>query len=69
VSIVNTLLMLIFAAFLVSGGLTMVRLTARQLSPGMEVPVSYLYAPVSISGILMILYLLPHFVRQLRGRA
>jgi TRAP-type transport system small permease protein len=68
VNVVNTLLMLVFAGFLVSGGWTMVRLTSRQLSPGMEVPVSYLYAPVSISGILMIVYLLPHLVLQLRGR-
>lgn len=69
VNVLNTMLMLLFAAFLVSGGLTMVRLTSRQLSPGMEVPVSYLYAPLSISGALMIVYLLPHLVRQLRGHA
>ena len=68
VGVLNTLLMLLFAGLLVSEGLTMVRLSSRQLSPGMEVPVSYLYAPVSISGVLMILYLLPHLARQLRGR-
>ncbi len=69
VEIFNTLGMMLFAGILIVKGLTMVRLTVRQLSPAMEIPVSYLYAPVPISGALMILYLLPHLVRQLRGRA
>ncbi len=69
VDVFNTLGMLLFAGFLAWEGLTMVRLTARQLSPAMEIPVSYLYAVIPISGALMILYLLPHLARQLRGRA
>lgn len=69
VDVFNTLGMLLFAGFLFREGLTMVRLTSRQLSPAMEIPVSYLYAVVPISGGLMILYLLPHLSRQLRGRA
>lgn len=69
VGVLNTLGMMLFAGILVAKGLTMVRLSTRQLSPAMEIPVSYLYAPIPISGVLMILYLLPHLVRQLRGRA
>lgn len=69
VNALNTLGMMVFAGFLVSKGLTMVRLSSRQLSPAMEISVSYLYAPVPISGALMIVYLLPHLIRQLRGRA
>ena len=68
-AVFSTLAMLLFAGLLVAKGLTMVRLTASQLSPAMEIPISYLYAPVPIAGLLMIVYLLPHLARQLRGRA
>lgn len=68
-NVFSTLGMLLFAGMLVSNGLTMVRLTSRELSPAMEISVAYLYAIVPISGALMILYLLPHLIRQLRGRA
>ena len=68
VNVLNTLGMLLFAGLLVSKGWTMVRLTSRQLSAAMEIPISYVYAVVPMSGALMILYLLPHLIRQLRGR-
>ncbi len=66
-AVFNMLAMMLFAGVLVARGITMVRLTSTQLSPAMEIPVSYLYLPVPISGVLMILYLLPHLARRLRG--
>ena len=59
---------LAFAGLLVEEGIKIVQLTSPQLSPAMEISMAYLYAVLPVSGALMILYLIPQIVQELRGQ-
>ncbi len=57
----------IMALFLVVYGWRLVGLTIENRSPGLDIPMGYVYGSVPISGILMFLYLIPQFVTHLRS--
>ncbi len=55
------------ALFLVVYGWELVELTKENRSPALDIPLAYVYGSVPVSGLLMLLYLVPQFVARLRG--
>lgn len=54
------------AAFLVIYGWELVDLTKDNRSPALDIPLAFVYVSVPISGVLMILYLIPQFLAHMR---
>ncbi|MBN2102566.1 TRAP transporter small permease [bacterium] len=60
----------LFALFvMVIGGLKLVNLTLRlnQISPGIKIPMGYVYTVLPISGILMMLYAFGFILKAIKG--
>ncbi|MFC1569691.1 TRAP transporter small permease [bacterium] len=63
-------LVILFALFvMVIGGFKLVNLTLRlnQISPGMKIPMGYVYTVLPLSGLLMILYSTGFMYKALKG--
>ncbi len=52
------------ALFLVIYGWELVELTRENRSPALDIPLAFVYAAVPLSGVLMILYLIPQFLAR-----
>ena len=57
----------LFVGILLTQGSKMVQVMSFQTSPGLEIPMSYIYAVIPISGSLMLLYLIRDTLRFLKG--
>ena len=57
----------VFLAILFFNGLKMARIMTFQISPGMSIPMSYIYAVIPLSSILMFLYLIKNTLALVRG--
>jgi TRAP-type C4-dicarboxylate transport system permease small subunit len=57
----------IFVGILMTQGYRMAETMTFQISPGMEIPMSYIYAVIPISSVLMALYLIRDTLRLFRG--
>lgn len=57
----------VFIAILFFNGLKMARIMTFQISPGMSIPMSYIYAVIPLSSILMLLYLIKNTLAIVRG--
>lgn len=53
---ISNILVIIFLSVLTFYGLQLVSLTQRQLSSGMQIPMSYIYLAIPVGGILMLLF-------------
>lgn len=56
----------IFFAILVVYGLEITGITAEQYSPALEIPMSFAYASIPVSGFVMILYTLENILTDIR---
>lgn len=63
-AIVRYAVTLIFAGVLVVYGMALAIPNLRQTTPGLEIPVFYIYLAVPVSAVLMILYLLELILRR-----
>ncbi len=66
-AVLSCLFVAAFAGLMIVQGLQIVQLTSRQKSPAMEVPMSIFYSAVPVSGVLIIVYLIPQVISLLRG--
>ena len=57
----------LFVGILLTQGSKMVQVMSFQTSPGLEIPMSYIYAVIPVSGSLMLLYLIRDTLRFLKG--
>jgi TRAP-type C4-dicarboxylate transport system permease small subunit len=57
----------VFILILLYQGAKMTRVMTFQISPGMEIPMSWVYAVIPISSALMLLYLIKDTVRIFKG--
>jgi len=57
----------VFILILLTQGAKMTRVMTFQMSPGMEIPMSWVYAVIPLSSVLMLLYLVKDTVRIVRG--
>jgi TRAP-type transport system small permease protein len=57
----------LFVGILLTQGSKMVQVMSFQTSPGLEIPMSYIYAVIPVSATLMLLYLLRDTLRFLKG--
>lgn len=57
----------VFIAILFFNGLKMARIMTFQRSPGMNIPMSFIYAVIPLSSILMLLYLIKNTMAIVRG--
>jgi len=57
----------VFILILLTQGAKMTRVMTFQMSPGMEIPMSWVYAVIPLSSALMLLYLVKDTVRIVRG--
>jgi TRAP-type C4-dicarboxylate transport system permease small subunit len=57
----------IFVGILLTQGAKMVQVMTFQESPGLEIPMSYVYAVIPVSAVLMFLYLLRDTIRFFKG--
>lgn len=63
-SIVNELLVLIFAAIvLIYGGISITRLTSTQMTASLGIPMSYVYVVVPLSGFIIAFYSIVNIIR------
>ncbi len=67
--IVYSFVLLFALSIMVIGGLKLVNLTLRlnQISPGMKIPMGYVYTVLPVSGVLMILYSANFIIKALKG--
>jgi len=67
--LVNSFVMLFAFFIMVIGGFRLVNLTLRlnQISPGVKIPMGYVYTVLPISGILMMLYALGFILKAMKG--
>jgi TRAP-type C4-dicarboxylate transport system permease small subunit len=56
----------VFILILLTQGAKMTRVMTFQMSPGMEIPMSWVYAVIPLSSMLMLLYLVKDTVRIVR---
>ncbi|OPY05669.1 MAG: Sialic acid TRAP transporter permease protein SiaT [Syntrophaceae bacterium PtaB.Bin038] len=56
----------VFILILLTQGAKMTRVMTFQMSPGMEIPMSWVYAVIPLSSVLMLLYLMKDTVRIVR---
>ncbi|NPV05035.1 MAG: TRAP transporter small permease [Syntrophaceae bacterium] len=56
----------VFILILLTQGAKMTRVMTFQMSPGMEIPMSWVYAVIPLSSVLMLLYLVKDTVRIVR---
>ncbi len=68
-TLIGTLLVAVFLAFVTWEGIEFVRLTGVQVTPVMQLPFRHLYLILPASGGLMLLYLLAGVVDTLRRRS
>jgi TRAP-type C4-dicarboxylate transport system permease small subunit len=59
----------VFILILLTQGAKMTRVMTFQMSPGMEIPMSWVYAVIPLSSALMLLYLIKDTVRIFKGRS
>ncbi|MDR0577250.1 MAG: TRAP transporter small permease [Candidatus Accumulibacter sp.] len=57
----------LFVAILLTQGTKMTKTMTFQTSPGMEISMSYIYAVIPISAVLMLLYLIRDTLRLFKG--
>ncbi len=57
----------VFILILLVQGVKMTRVMTFQISPGLEIPMSWVYSVIPISSVLMLLYLVKDTVRILRS--
>jgi TRAP-type C4-dicarboxylate transport system permease small subunit len=57
----------LFAGILLTQGYRMAETMTFQTSPGMEISMSYIYAVIPISSVLMLLYLIRDTLRLIKG--
>jgi TRAP-type C4-dicarboxylate transport system permease small subunit len=57
----------LFVAILLTQGSRMVQTMTFQTSPGLEIPMSYVYAVIPVSAVLMALYLVRDTIRLFKG--
>jgi TRAP-type C4-dicarboxylate transport system permease small subunit len=57
----------VFIAILFFNGFEMTRVMTFQLSPGMSIPMSYIYSVIPLSSILMLLYLIKNTLEIVKG--
>jgi TRAP-type C4-dicarboxylate transport system permease small subunit len=56
-ALLSEVLVVIFAALvLIYGGMSITRLTATQITASLGVPMSYVYAALPVSGVLIVIY-------------
>jgi len=66
----NYVLMLIYTSVLFYEGINMVELTMSQKSPAIGLPVGYVYLALPVSAVLMVLFILELFVKEIKkGRS
>ena len=66
-AIITNILMLIVSGVLVYSGLQMVQRTTKQLSPGMGLPLCYVYSCIVIGGVLFAFFILVDILHQWKG--
>ena len=59
----------VFILILLTQGAKMTRVMTFQMSPGMEIPMSWVYAVIPLSSALMLLYLIKDTVRIFKSRS
>ncbi len=59
----------VFILILLTQGAKMTRVMTFQMSPGMEIPMSWVYAVIPLSSALMLLYLIKDTVRIFKDRS
>jgi TRAP-type C4-dicarboxylate transport system permease small subunit len=57
----------LFVGILLTQGSRMVQTMTFQTSPGLEIPMSYVYAVIPVSAVLMALYLIRDTIRLFKG--
>lgn len=67
VAIIINLSSYVFIGILLTKGLEMTATMTFQLSPGMNIPMSYIYSVIPISSILMLLYLIKSTIEIIYG--
>ncbi len=63
-----TLVVMVFAAVLVAGGIALAPLVRLQMTDALEVSMLWFFAALPVGGVLMILYSIPHLRRCLGRR-
>ncbi len=66
-SVVTKGLIIAFIVVLIIYGISLVGITHKQLSAGLRVPMSYIYASVPTGGILMLLFIIENIIRDIKG--
>jgi C4-dicarboxylate transporter DctQ subunit len=69
--IVNTVftrtLIIAFLLVIIVYGLSLVTITFKQLSPGLRIPMAYMYGAVPAGGILMLLFTIENIIRDIKN--
>lgn len=70
--IINSLftkgLIIAFLMVIIVYGFSLVSITFKQLSPGLRVPMAYMYAAVPVGGLLMLLFTLEIIINDMKNR-
>ena len=66
VGILLYVIMIAFAGLLLVTGIQIVRVTAMQISPAMEISMGWFYGAVPVSAFIMLIYLVHQLVQALR---
>ncbi|HEY7205800.1 MAG TPA: TRAP transporter small permease [Methylomirabilota bacterium] len=68
VDVVVAVLVLVFGAVLVAGGIAMYPVARRQVTDSLELSMLWFHGALPVGGALMILFSLPHLWRLVRAR-
>ncbi|WP_313413115.1 TRAP transporter small permease [Sedimentibacter sp.] len=67
-SIIIKSLIIAFLIVIIFYGISLVSITFKQLSPGLRVPMAYMYASVPIGGILMLLFTIEVIINDIKNK-
>lgn len=67
VEIISIILIIIFAVVMIIFGTEMTLNVTQQYSPAMRIPMSYVYASVPVSGVLILLHMYENVVNLFKG--
>ena len=67
-SIFTKALIIGFLFVLIFYGIELVTITFKQLSPGMRLPMAYMYLSVPVGGILMLIFTIENIINDIKNR-
>lgn len=67
-SIVTKGLIVAFLVVIIVYGASLVSITFKQLSPGLRLPMAYMYASVPVGGFLMLVYTIEIIINDIKSR-